>query len=1216
MSTTRGWKDLPTFLQWSKLLCFLIALSGCHGLKPQLYPNVTELEINEGGTLNITCTSNSFVNFHFPTSDERGRTTSQPLITPKVRSTHKTFIRLSTVFGDTGWYGCADESKQITSLTYKNYSDLSISWVYGLSEKITFDSKTGFVIKEANWGSRLNLSCTAEIRRESFYTISWEIPHNMTSRKVSNTVRVEEKGIHNLVDLVTSELIIENVALDDKGYYACKIRSSFYEDKSLDTHVCVFEDGKSVTFLAFVDACPIPTLEWTHPQGYIIRPYDSDVRMSDYGTMSQLTLLNIDKYATGTFTLRAKHDKIVKELKFYLEVYGKPTVRFDKTYLQSYYSFNKTAKFVCLANRYPKSNISWIGIETDVQNSNFKQKSTVELKQLVTSGVIECKACNSYGCATASKKIRLTDGVANASFGIIQPNRSFQKGDNISLTCAAVIKKFSEVLWYDDNEHVVISSERIHVTSKVTEFTYQAILTINNVSESDRRKYYCKGTKRYYGFVGYPSPKILTESFFLNINNPPSFTLVNLNATERTVMARDFENPLTLLCHVGGIPTPNITWSKNNEPLKSSSQYTFEDSNQKLIIRYFFEKDAGNYSCHAKNDYGTVQQSQIITFREKLLLESSLTQFTEGKLDLMNPELTVDEQAELLPYDIRWEFPREKIKLDKKLGSGAFGVVYKAVAYEMFGKNSKTTVVVKTVRKNADPMYITALARELKIMIYLGQHLNITSILGACTKTIAKRELLVIVELCKFGNLQNYLLDHRQTFINQIKSDKGEIGPCIRKTSNSTVSCSSSPSNETSIYCSEDRTFVGSMEFSDDFDDDDSQPGWRSNYKGDYANEDAPFLCTEDLFLWAYQVANGMEYLSQKKVLHCDLATRNILLAENNIIKICDFGLAKTLYKDENYKKQSGSKLPVKWMAIESIRDGVFSTMSDVWSFGVVLWELFTLAEIPYAGVGFEVMYQKLVRGYRLAKPTLATDDIYNTMLDCWEEEPTLRPSFTMLVESFKNLLQDDIKIRFLKLYHTYENWNGERQLEKKEENQTLSLSDDIIIRPSQHNYENIFEEEQHGVLSTFKIKCLKCCAITNVKSVKEHQVPAELIPPRQSKEVVNQSVTNEMLVLGSVEATIGCRELIRLFAYLNIPSIDHKLYARYLTSVGAAITKVAEESCAEARQEERRLVIKNMKDLRMEFPEKVTEEIYPKVMAAIEGKKKKLPDLMLTSLT
>ncbi|XP_023245096.1 hemicentin-1-like [Copidosoma floridanum] len=636
----RNYKQYASFLieaNRDKISYFLIMdvnskFLGCHGLKPQLYPNVTELEINEGEPLNITCTSNSYVNFYFPTSDERGRTTSQPLITPEIRSTHKTFIRLSTVFGDTGWYGCADESKQITSLTYKNYSDLSISWVYvyvfGLSEKITFDSKTGFVIKEANWGT------------------------DSTSRKIINTVRVEEKGFYNLVNLITSELIINNVTHDNRGNYTCKIRSSFDEEESLDTHVCVFDtnkpyinltsdnlnihsdDGKSVTFLALVDACPIPTLKWTHPGGYTIHPYWRNLRMSNYGTMSKLTLLNIDKDDTGFFTLTAKHDKIEKDLKFYLDVYGKPTVRFDKTYLTSYYSFNKTAKFVCLVDRHPKSNISWTkinywtktetldltehnlqGIETDVQNSNFKQKSTVELKQLVTSGVITCTACNSYGCASTSKEIRIADKVNKPYFGIVQPNRSFHKGDNISLICAVLTHSFSKVVWYDENGQVVHTSERINVTTKVTRFIYQAILTINNASVSDRKNYYCKRIERYNRFVGYPSRKIPTKSYFLNINDPPSFTLVNMNATKRTVMAKDFENPLTLLCHVGGIPTPKITWSKNNVPLKMSSQYTFEDNNQKLTIRYFFEKDSGNYSCHAKNDYGTVEKSQIIVVK-------------------------------------------------------------------------------------------------------------------------------------------------------------------------------------------------------------------------------------------------------------------------------------------------------------------------------------------------------------------------------------------------------------------------------------------------------------------------------------------------------------------------------------------------------------------------------------------------------------------------
>lgn len=106
------------------------------------------------------------------------------------------------------------------------------------------------------------------------------------------------------------------------------------------------------------------------------------------------------------------------------------------------------------------------------------------------------------------------------------------------------------------------------------------------------------------------------------------------------------------------------------------------------------------------------------------------------------------------------------------------------------------------------------------------------------------------------------------------------------------------------------------------------------------------------------------------------MAARNILLAENNIVKICDFGLAKTMYKDGNYKKKGDGPLPIKWMAIESIRDRVFSTQSDIWSFGIVLWEFFTLAETPYPSMEAEKQYQKLIEGYRMEQPAYSTPEV------------------------------------------------------------------------------------------------------------------------------------------------------------------------------------------------------------------------------------------------
>ena len=160
-----------------------------------------------------------------------------------------------------------------------------------------------------------------------------------------------------------------------------------------------------------------------------------------------------------------------------------------------------------------------------------------------------------------------------------------------------------------------------------------------------------------------------------------------------------------------------------------------------------------------------------------------------------------------------------------------------------------------------------------------------------------------------------------------------------------------------------------------------------------------------------------MDYLAGKKVLHGDLACRNILLAADNVVKICDFGLAKDIYKTDNYRKKTDGPLPIKWMAIESLRDRVFSTQSDVWSFGIVLWEMFSLGKTPYPGIDPGAsFYEKLLNGYRMDKPGNCPAIIYRAMSECWAAEPGGRPSFKKLMDLLGDILDEGERDNYLDL--------------------------------------------------------------------------------------------------------------------------------------------------------------------------------------------------------
>ncbi|XP_068883800.1 macrophage-stimulating protein receptor isoform X1 [Aphelocoma coerulescens] len=180
----------------------------------------------------------------------------------------------------------------------------------------------------------------------------------------------------------------------------------------------------------------------------------------------------------------------------------------------------------------------------------------------------------------------------------------------------------------------------------------------------------------------------------------------------------------------------------------------------------------------------------------------------------------------------------------------------------------------------------------------------------------------------------------------------------------------------------------------------------------------------KELIGFGLQVALGMEYLAQKKFVHRDLAARNCMLDETLTVKVADFGLARDVFGKDYYSIQQHrhAKLPVKWMALESLQTQKFTTKSDVWSFGVLMWELLTRGASPYAGVDPYDMARYLLRGRRLPQPSHCPDTLYGVMLSCWAPAPEDRPSFTGLVSELERVLATLDGEHYVNLAVTYIN--------------------------------------------------------------------------------------------------------------------------------------------------------------------------------------------------
>uniref|UniRef100_A0A4W4GZI5 Fibroblast growth factor receptor 4 n=1 Tax=Electrophorus electricus TaxID=8005 RepID=A0A4W4GZI5_ELEEL len=294
-----------------------------------------------------------------------------------------------------------------------------------------------------------------------------------------------------------------------------------------------------------------------------------------------------------------------------------------------------------------------------------------------------------------------------------------------------------------------------------------------------------------------------------------------------------------------------------------------------------------------------------------------------------------------LPYDPDWEFPRENLTLGKPLGEGCFGQVVRAEAYGINKDNSDQLTTV-AVKMLKDDATDKDLADLISEMELMKGMDKHKNIINLLGVCTQDGPLYVLVEYASKGSLREYLRARRP-------------------------------------------------------------PGM--DYTFDVTKVPEEQLTFKDLLSCAYQVARGMEYLASKRCIHRDLAARNVLVTEDNVMKIADFGLARGVHQIDYYKKTTNGRLPVKWMAPEALFDRVYTHQSDVWSFGVLMWEIFTLGGSPYPGIPVEELFKLLKEGHRMDKPSNCTHELYMKMRECWHAVPTQRPTFKQLVEELDRVL-------------------------------------------------------------------------------------------------------------------------------------------------------------------------------------------------------------------
>uniref|UniRef100_A0A3B4VMX9 receptor protein-tyrosine kinase n=1 Tax=Seriola dumerili TaxID=41447 RepID=A0A3B4VMX9_SERDU len=762
---------------------------------------------------------------------------------------------------------------------------------------------------------------------------------------------------------------------------------------SQDKFVCLEGEKFEVTCLTS-NPSHLYYLTWTHPNIQVrgqSRHY-SNHRLYINGT---LTVSAVSLKHSGPYTCTATNEDGVATATTQLRVLDHPYLRI---YLQPTRHANANTKSTDV--KYLFANVSIMPVDVQREpDANISHASPQVNREMI-----------------AYVNPKRTDGASSANISGSSRVEVYE-GQDVTLTFVMeAYPPISNQDWMTPTHTNSKNNTVYHESYTANGYRSEASLLLRRVRKEDQGRYSFHFSNSFFSGL---------QNVDLRIFRSPSVEVILQNDT--------------LTCISSGYPRPTILWytcAGVQDTCGDVSTYQVSPANvtsqeqEEEEVRKHFPLSAGDdvtVECVASNKMGksrdiiftehslihcfihnlhTLPEIIPMTFRlfffyqkPKYEIRWKIIESTDG-----NNYTFVDPTQ--LPYNHKWEFPRDKLRLGAVLGSGAFGKVVEATAYGLGTDNNVTRVAVKMLKPSAHSEEREALMSELKILSHLGYHDNIVNLLGACTRG---GPMLMITEYCSHGDLLNFLRAHAQDFMTSILSVdeveeeafyKNMAAQNSRLRSDSGISC-----------CSEYQEMLPVL-----------NPG--------QTHQAVKFFATVSL------CHLSVTCLPLFQCIHRDVAARNVLLTDRRVTKICDFGLARDIRNDDSYIVQGNARLPVKWMAPESIFQCVYTVQSDVWSYGVLLWEIFSLGKSPYPNVAVDTNFYKMIMdGGHMARPDFAPAEMYQLMTLCWSLEPTDRPTFKTIGQLVNGLLPsaNDTSPRHTH-QSTYRNIDECREEEEEEE--------------------------------------------------------------------------------------------------------------------------------------------------------------------------------------